>query len=58
MDILAHEQLAVVKKVTNYIEQRDNHGRRIEVEVFKNGFHGWLDCAYRIPHYLDAVKFS
>jgi hypothetical protein len=45
IDILAHEQLTFVERVTKEIEERGGEsvtGRRVVARVFEKGLHGWI----------------
>jgi hypothetical protein len=42
VDILLHEQLTFAERLKKEIEA-EGDGRRLQIRVFDEGFHGWLD---------------
>ena len=43
VDILLHEQLTFTERLSKEIEA-EGGARRLQRRVFKEGFHGWLEC--------------
>jgi hypothetical protein len=43
IDILLHEQVTLIKRLNEEISA-EGQKRRLQVRVFDEGFHGWLEC--------------
>jgi hypothetical protein len=58
VDILLQEQLSFVQRLKSDLERGGNAEGRLEVKVFEEAFHGWLECEFVFTlSYSNSIIF-